>query len=155
MNSIVKFIHTYNDYVVVFLNLEICILSHFLAKPHEEIDSSSEIIKSEADPKLEQEKANTDRMRANLEMAIILYLNFLVIKQIILALYYDILIQKRRKKQFLGVIDLSMSSEERRELKESTDTNVFLTLTKFILSLVLDSFLFSVFIWLFGTSLIV
>ena len=51
MNSIVKFIHKYNDYIVVFANLEICILSHLLGKPHEE--PTDEIVHSQIDQQQE------------------------------------------------------------------------------------------------------
>jgi len=80
MNSIVRVVHKYNDYAVVVLNIEFFILRQWLAKP---IPVESEVEQKKTEAEL-QEEAHYDGLRHNLDMVLILYLNFLVIKQIIL-----------------------------------------------------------------------
>mmetsp|Transcript_5137 Transcript_5137/g.7882 ORF Transcript_5137/g.7882 Transcript_5137/m.7882 type:complete len:96 (-) Transcript_5137:923-1210(-) len=94
MNWVVSTIHKYNDYVVVIVNLEFFILGCLLAKPVAE--ASKKLTEEEV-----AQESNLDRMRENMEIAIILYLNFLAVKQVVLSLFYDIVMTRKIRKQLL------------------------------------------------------
>mmetsp|Transcript_2756 Transcript_2756/g.4716 ORF Transcript_2756/g.4716 Transcript_2756/m.4716 type:complete len:95 (+) Transcript_2756:116-400(+) len=87
MDGFMKWLLKYNDYVVVLANLEIYLINHLARKPH--------FHESEEEA---QQKAPFRKIQ---DTVMLVYLNFLVLKQIIQIFYYDVTFAKHNQMKLM------------------------------------------------------
>ena len=133
------FVANYNDYIIILLNAEMIVLNYL----------------SHADAEIERTKGIADGVKNYLlseellMQIVMIYLNFLMIKQIMQAMFNDMAFNKAEKAASMFTIDMSRKrGQSVTGATQSTWMSVVLIIVYYACDVIIIAFL----TWLFGAS---
>jgi len=133
------FVANYNDYIIILLNAEMIVLNYL----------------SHADSEIERTKGIADGVKNYLlseellMQIVMIYLNFLMIKQIMQAMFNDMAFNKAEKAASMFTIDMS---RKRGQSVTGATQSTWMSIVLIIVYYACDAIIIAFLTWLFGAS---